>query len=240
MSANNSAQHSGKTGLSRVLINRFLQLAIAIVVQALILFGTAGSLRYPEGWAYLIQYVGFIILNAFLLLPGGKELIEERSRILENMRGWDRVVGVFYTIFGLGILVVAGLDWRFGWSPHLPFVAQAAGWIVMGLGYGLFSWAMYSNKFFSTVVRIQDERGHAVAIGGPYRFVRHPGYIGVIVYSLAAPVMFGALWAYFPAALLVVVIVVRTVLEDRTLRSELEGYAAYAQRVPYRLLPGVW
>ena len=240
MSANTTVQKSRKTGLSRGVVNRFIQLAIAIIVQALILFGTAGSLRYPEGWAYLIQYVGFIILNAFLLLPGGKELIEERSRILENTRGWDRVVSVLYAIFGLGILVVAGLDWRFGWSPQLPLAAQAAGWIVMALGYGLFSWAMYSNKFFSAMVRIQDERGHAVAIGGPYRYVRHPGYIGIIVYSLAAPVMFSAWWVYVPATLLVVVILIRTVLEDRTLRSELEGYTAYARRVPYRLVPGVW
>jgi protein-S-isoprenylcysteine O-methyltransferase Ste14 len=239
MSANTTTQKSER-GLSRGVINRFMQLAVAIVVQALILFGTAGSLRYPEGWAYLFQYVGFIILNAFLLLPGGKELIEERGRNLQHTRGWDRAVSVFYTIFGLGILVVAGLDWRFDWSPHLSLALQAAGWIVMALGYGLFSWAMVSNKYFSAMVRIQDERGHAVAIGGPYRFVRHPGYIGIIVYSLAAPVMFSALWAYIPATLLVVLIVVRTILEDRTLQSELEGYAEYAQRVRYRLLPGVW
>jgi len=240
MSTNSTVQKSGKTGLSQGVINRFLQLAIAIVIQALILFGTAGSLRYPEGWAYLAQYIGFIILNAFLLLPGGKELIEERSRILENTRGWDRVVAVFYTIFGLGILVVAGLDWRFGWSSHLPLVAQAAGWIVMALGYGLFSWAMVSNKYFSAMVRIQDERGHTVAIGGPYRFVRHPGYIGIIVYSLAAPVMFNAFWAYIPALGLCITIVLRTILEDRTLQRELEGYTGYAQRVCYRLVPGIW
>jgi len=118
--------------------------------------------------------------------------------------------------------------------------SQAAGWIVMALGYGLFSWAMVSNKFFSAMVRIQDERGHTVALGGPYRFVRHPGYIGIIVYCLAAPVMFSAWWAYIPALGLCVTIVYRTILEDRTLQRELDGYAAYGQRVRYRLVPGVW
>jgi protein-S-isoprenylcysteine O-methyltransferase Ste14 len=193
-----SSPQEGKNNITRGIVNRFLQLLFAVLLQALILFGTAGSLRYPEGWAYLVQYVGFIILNAFLLLPGGKELVAERSRILENTRGWDRMVSAFYAVFGLGILVVAGLDWRFSWSAHLPLAAQVTAWVVMALGYGLFSWAMYSNRFFSAMVRIQQERGHAVALGGPYRYVRHPGYIGIIVYSLATPIMFGCMWAYLP------------------------------------------
>jgi protein-S-isoprenylcysteine O-methyltransferase Ste14 len=123
---------------------------------------------------------------------------------------------------------------------HLPLAAQVTAWVVMALGYGLFSWAMYSNQFFSAMVRIQQERGHAVALCGPYRYVRHPGYIGIIVYSLATPIMFGCMWAYLPALGLCLTILVRTALEDRTLLRELDGYTGYAQRVRYRLVPRLW
>jgi protein-S-isoprenylcysteine O-methyltransferase Ste14 len=235
-----SVQPKENTLLTPGVIQRIAQLAVFLIVQAVILFLAAGTLRYAEGWAYLAQYIGFIILNSLILLPGGKELVEERGRILQNSRGWDRVVVIFYSLFGLGILLVAGLDKRFGWTPSLGLVVQASGWVVMALGYGLFSWAMASNKYFSTMVRIQEERGHRVTVGGPYRFVRHPGYIGVIVYSLAAPFMFSSWWVYIPSVLLIIVLVIRTVLEDRTLQRELDGYLAYSQNVRYRLVPGIW
>jgi protein-S-isoprenylcysteine O-methyltransferase Ste14 len=143
-------------------------------------------------------------------------------------------------LFGPGMLLVAGLDERLGWLPAMSPAVRWAGGIVMCLGYGLFSWGMAENQFFSSMVRIQGERGHAVCSTGPYRFVRHPGYIGVIVYSLAAPLLLGSAWAYIPAVLTAGVVVVRTVLEDGTLRKELEGYSEYAQKVRYRLIPGVW
>ena len=104
----------------------------------------------------------------------------------------------------------------------------------------LLTWSMASNAFFSTVVRIQDDRGHAVASGGPYRFVRHPGYVAAILFYLVTPLMLGSVWTFIPSVLMVLLFVVRTALEDRTLREELDGYWEYAQRVRYRLLPGVW
>jgi protein-S-isoprenylcysteine O-methyltransferase Ste14 len=102
------------------------------------------------------------------------------------------------------------------------------------------TWAMRSNPFFSSTVRIQQERGHQVVSAGPYRWMRHPGYVGVVFHYLAMPLVFGSLWAYLPVALLFVITVIRTALEDRTLQSELPGYREYAQSVRYRLLPGVW
>jgi protein-S-isoprenylcysteine O-methyltransferase Ste14 len=108
------------------------------------------------------------------------------------------------------------------------------------LGLALFSWAMFSNTFFSSAVRIQQERGHAVCNTGPYRFVRHPGYVGAILQSLVMPLMLNSLWAFIPAGLAVLLMVVRTALEDKTLQEELQGYTEYAHRVRYRLLPGVW
>ena len=108
------------------------------------------------------------------------------------------------------------------------------------LSMALVTWSMASNRFFSSYVRIQKDRGHVVASGGPYRYVRHPGYVGMLGFGLATPLILGSVWALIPAGLTLVVVVVRTALEDRTLQRELEGYQAYAQRVRYRLVPGLW
>ncbi len=108
------------------------------------------------------------------------------------------------------------------------------------LGFAIFSWAMASNAFFSTVVRVLADRGHTVCSTGPYRFVRHPGYVGAIAQSFSAPLLLGSLWALIPAGLAALFLIVRTALEDRTLHAELDGYRGYAARVRYRLLPGVW
>lgn len=218
---------------------RFAQIGVLVLLQAALLFTAAGRLDWRAAWAYLGLYLGFIGLNALLLLPRGTALIEERARMAPP-KGWDRVVMSVYSLAGLGVLVVAGLDQRWAWTPPLGTPIQVAAWLVMAAGYGLFSWAMAANAYFSAVVRVQAERGHQVVTGGPYRWVRHPGYVGLIVFAMATPLMLGSLWAFIPAGLLAASIVVRTRLEDQTLRAELPGYGAYAGRVRYRLLPGVW
>jgi len=138
------------------------------------------------------------------------------------------------------LIIVAGLDERFEWSPQLAVAIRVVALIFFALAQGLFSWAMASNKFFSGTVRIQEERGHTVATGGPYQYVRHPGYIGYITSWIATSLTLGSLWALFPAGLVMCLMVVRTALEDRTLLEELDGYQDYAEQVRYRLLPGVW
>jgi protein-S-isoprenylcysteine O-methyltransferase Ste14 len=138
------------------------------------------------------------------------------------------------------IWIVAGLDERYGWSPQISLWLQVVAIIVAVLGSALATWAMLSNTFFSGTVRIQKERGHTVASGGPYRYVRHPGYVAGILFDVATPLILGSLWALVPAGLTVCAFVVRTALEDRTLQEELAGYREYAQQVRYRLLPGVW
>jgi protein-S-isoprenylcysteine O-methyltransferase Ste14 len=119
-------------------------------------------------------------------------------------------------------------------------VIQLLALVVMFLGYSLFSWAMATNAYFSARVRIQADRGHQVVSDGPYRLVRHPGYAGVLPFAIALPVMLGSLWALVPGLVLVVSVVGRTALEDQTLLRDLDGYAAYAERVRFRLVPGVW
>jgi protein-S-isoprenylcysteine O-methyltransferase Ste14 len=197
-------------------------------------------LNWGAAWVYLGVYLGLIVANAIVILPRDPELIAERGRIQTNVKSWDKVFSVFYTLCSLGLLVVAGLDNRWGWSPQLNLTTQLVGLALYVLGFALVSWAMASNRFFSSVVRIQTDRGHTVATGGPYRFVRHPGYVGMMVSALGTTILLGSLWAFIPATLLIGLIIFRTALEDRTLQNELEGYKEYAARVRYRLLPGVW
>lgn len=229
-----------KPDLAGAVARRALQLLLFILIQAAALFGGAGRLDWPMAWAYLAVYVGMIAVNAAVLLPRNAELIAERGRVAENTKGWDRILAVFYSLCSLVILVVAGLDRRFGWTPVFSVGILLAAFLFLLLGWAMVIWAMASNKFFSSVVRIQHDRGHAVATGGPYRFVRHPGYAAMMVSALATAVMLNSLWALIPTGLLIGLVVVRTRLEDTTLQDELEGYKAYAGRVRYRLLPGLW
>jgi protein-S-isoprenylcysteine O-methyltransferase Ste14 len=136
--------------------------------------------------------------------------------------------------------VIAGLDVRWGWTASWPLAAHLAGLLFNVLGYSLFMWAMTANAFFSEGVRIQTERGHTVATGGPYRFVRHPGYLGAITANLATPVLLGSWWALLPAVALAALYILRTALEDRTLQAELPGYKEFTQQTRFRLFPGVW
>ncbi len=138
------------------------------------------------------------------------------------------------------MLIVCGLDYRWQASgPVAPWLKWTA-LVLLIAGYAFSLWALIANRFFSTVVRIQRERGHTVVSSGPYRFVRHPGYAGGLLYYLMTPLLLGTLWGFVPVTLEIGLVVLRTALEDRTLQAELPGYADYARRVRYRLIPGVW
>ena len=238
MNANTSVnQPNGKSDLTRKIRKRMLQVVVQFLVLAAILFIPSGRLDWMWAWAYLGVLVGILAINVLVVSP---ELAAERSEIKENVKSWDKVLGTLIGVLTLGALVVIGLDARFGWSPRLAWATQLGGLVFVALGQGLFSWAMASNVFFSGAVRIQIDRDHTVATGGPYRYVRHPGYVGYITSWLATSLTLGSLWALIPAGLVACLIVVRTALEDRTLQDELEGYKEYAARVRYRLLPGIW
>jgi protein-S-isoprenylcysteine O-methyltransferase Ste14 len=185
-------------------------------------------------------YVVCIGVNALVVMPKHPEMIAERAAPKENVKSWDKALSTLVGVAMLAALVIAGLDERFGWSPDFALGVQAVGLVLLVLGYALFSWAMSSNEFFSTLVRIQDERGHSVASGGPYRFIRHPGYAGWVILSAGGPLLLGSLWALVPSVLSALLMVVRTSLEDATLQAELAGYKEYAKLVRYRLIPWVW
>ena len=217
-----------------------LQTGALILILAASLFISSGRLDWVMAWVYVGVLVANQVVTAFVLIPKSPELLAERAQST-GPRDLDRVLAGIMALFGpAATLIVAGLDVRFGWSPQIPFALQAAAVAIAVLGMLLSIWAMASNRFFYGFVRIEKDRGHTVATGGPYQFVRHPGYVGGILFDLATPLILGVLWALIPAGLTMCLFVVRTALEDRTLLEELDGYEDYAARVRYRLLPGVW
>ncbi len=220
----------------RWLVREFMGVALVGVL----LFLAAGTMDWPMGWALVGVYLMWVCANALVLIPRSPELIAERLGPRKGAKAWDTAIISVVGLATLGRLVVAGLDMRYEWTIGIPAVLPWIALVVAVLGYALGVWAMAVNAFFSQIVRIQEERGHIVVTDGPYRFVRHPGYVGVILFDLAVPVMLGSLWALAFGGLIAVLIVIRTALEDRTLQAELEGYPDYARRVRYRLVPAIW
>jgi protein-S-isoprenylcysteine O-methyltransferase Ste14 len=222
------------------IVKRFLQVGFQLLLLAAALFLPSWRWDWGMAWAFLGVSAAVLVVGGVGLLKTNPRLVAERTRMGEGTKGWDKVLTVLYGLMGIATLVVAGLDARFGWSGGAPLVVQLAALALFALGDLFAFWAMWSNAFFATTVRIQGERGHAVATNGPYRYVRHPGYSGWLACNILPPLILDSLWAFIPAALTVSIIFIRTAAEDCTLREELPGYAEYTQRVRYRLLPGVW
>jgi protein-S-isoprenylcysteine O-methyltransferase Ste14 len=226
---------------NRLILKRLIQIVLSIIIQATLLFATSGRLDWSMAWVYIGVSVGFVMINTAILLPRDPDLIAERAQMKENAKTWDKVLAtLIVAVIPLISLSVAGLDHRFGWSPSFALMLRILATCGMTVGSGIWIWAMASNTFFSGLVRIQEERGHTVQTSGPYRIVRHPGYVGLVLLTLAPPVMLGSLWALIPAGISMVGIFVRTALEDRTLQQELLGYKDYTHQIRYRLLPGIW
>jgi len=217
------------------------KLAIGLIVFAIILFGSAGRMDWWMGWVYFGVILLFSVATTYFILQRDSEYAAERIGIRPDSKRWDVVLAALSaSILPMVTALVAGLDMRFGWTGLVDFWLQLGALIVMVFGQALIFWAMAVNRFFSAVVRIQEDRGHSVVAAGPYRFVRHPGYAGLVLFTMSTPLILGSIWAYLPAAAVVVLTLVRTALEDRTLRRELNDYVEYTHRVRFRLLPGVW
>lgn len=219
------------------IFKRVVQVLVSYILVGVILFLAAWTVRWPWAWVLVIANFAVLAIN-FLVLP--REVIEERGRKKDNVKKWDRVLSVIGVMPALGVYVVAGLDYRFFWSMEIHDGARVLALLLYFLGSMLVTWAMVSNRFFSTMVRLQTERGHRVATGGPYRFVRHPGYVGFITTSLMIPVILGSFYGLLAAAFSIVLLIIRTYLEDTTLQAELDGYDDYSRKVRYRLLPWIW
>ena len=221
----------------------WLAIVAAYLVAQLILLVAGRDPGWWQAWAFSL-----LVLVAGV---GGRAWAERRHPGLQadrmrfgrgqEVEPWDRVLA---PLMGLSLLylpvIVGGLDHRHGWTTPFPVWANVVGLLLCALGYGFAVWALVENRFFTSVVRIQTERGHEVCDSGPYRFVRHPGYAGNLLGVVGIPLALDSLWAFVAAGVALVISLVRTTLEDRTLVEELPGYREYARRVPYRLFPGLW
>jgi len=213
----------------------------AKVVVALILFLSAGRWDWGMGWVYVGVFFAFDLATAIVVLPRNPSLLAERAELQKGTKGWDKIiVRLAAAYLPIASWIVAGLNERWDWKPDVAPAVQIIALLVTLVGYGIEVWAMGVNAYFSTTVRLQSERGHKVITTGPYRIVRHPGYVGAMLFTLSAPLLLGSVWALIPALLSAVFYVVRTILEDRMLHKELEGYPEYAAAVRSKLLPCIW
>jgi len=242
---NTQMTHNVAPGKSMTTINwkMIARFVLVLGLIPLVLFAAAGRIDWWQGWVYAILGIVPSLFSRYIMFLKNPELIAERAHFTESegTKDWDKRIVIWIAIvLPLVFMMTAGLDKRFGWSPEISLSLQLGAIVIFLAGYALVTWALTVNKFFSSVVRIQTERGHTVVTSGPYRFVRHPGYSGGIVSWLASPILLGSLWSFIPVGVVIVLYTVRTALEDRTLQAELPGYADYARHICYRLLPGIW
>lgn len=224
--------------ISRGTVKGLLQTGIFMLVFIIIYFLCAGRFNLIMAWVYMFVTLVNTSISIQIVDPG---LIAERSGFKEGTKRWDIIPAIIMGRIGpLAILVVAGLDVRYGWSPEIYISAQIMMLGIAVVGLIITDWAVIANRFFSGVVRIQEDRNHKVVTNGPYRLVRHPGYLGAIMFNLTTPLILNSWWAFIPAVVVIGVTIIRTALEDRTLRKELKGYEDYAKEVRYRLFPGIW
>jgi protein-S-isoprenylcysteine O-methyltransferase Ste14 len=220
------------TGMARNIV--FFCILIAVV------FVTAGRLSYWQGWLVVGLTAIQIVMN-LIQSYRNMALTRERMRPGPGAKPWDRILMTLYFPLSIALFVVASLDaGRYRWAPELPIWIYPVAVAVYCAGFAFTRWAMQTNRWFSGVVRIQEDRDQQVVRDGPYRLMRHPGYVGIIASFVSAPFILGSLWGLAPAIAVVLLLIVRTALEDATLKEELAGYAEYAEEVKYRLLPGVW
>ena len=228
---------------SNAMIGKVIRGLVYFFAMPLILFACAGTVEWWQGWLFLVTGYAASIVSRGIVIRKHPDLAQERVNYetVENVKDWDKKLMPWVAIYLPAVIyIVAGLDKRFGWSAPVPDMVNWLAWLVMLAGYAFSIWAMAENRFFSAVVRIQTERGHAVCSSGPYAFVRHPGYASGMLVMLTYPFILGTLWALIPVGVSAALLLVRTKLEDQTLQAELPGYAEYAQRVRYRLIPKIW
>jgi protein-S-isoprenylcysteine O-methyltransferase Ste14 len=216
-----------------------LTVAAIVIVFAGFVFMNASRLGWTLGWIYVGIVAATLAINLVCLRLWNPELIRRRMRVSKFSKTWDKVWAVMFGVAMIAIYVVAVMEARDRVSSA-PGAAWLLGLAIFVPGWALAIWSMVVNPFFEKTVRIQTEHGHRVIDTGPYVYMRHPGYVGFAGWMLSTPLLLASIWAFVPALISVVLLVIRTALEDRTLHEELPGYAEYAARVRFRLIPGVW
>jgi len=216
-------------------------LFVSFLLMALVLFLPAGTLAWPAGWIYLILLHGWMLVGIVLLLKYNPGLLQERLSLSQpHQKAWDKVFLLLYELFLLAWAVLIPLDAvRFHWS-HMPLVLQIVGAIVLVASFLILSLTFRENSFLSPTVRIQEERGQTTITTGPYQYVRHPMYTGGLLLFLGAPLLLGSWYGLLLFLVFIPTVATRAIPEERVLRAELPGYAAYMEQVKYRLIPYVW
>ena len=222
---------------------QWIGIVVVYLSMPLVLLVCGGDFGWWQAWVYSLLIVVPSIGGRIWAERRHPGLLAERQNIekIQSAKAWDKVLAPLMALSVVfPLVIVAGLDHRRGWSPVFPLWLIVLGFILISLGYAFAVWALIENRFFSSTVRIQTDRGHAVCDSGPYRIVRHPGYAGSILPLLGIVLALGSVWTLIPAAVALIIAVIRTVLEDQTLQEELPGYRDYARRVHYRLIPGIY
>ncbi len=222
---------------------QWVGLIVVYLSIPLVLFLCGGDLSWWQAWLYSLLILAAGIGGRIWVEQRHPGLLAERQSI-ENIKcakAWDKVLAPLMALsLAYPMVIIAGLDHRYGWSPLFPLWLIMIGFILITLGYTFAAWALAENRFFYTLVQIRLEQGHAVCDSGPYRIVRHPGYAGNVLPLLGMAFAFSSVWILIPAAVALIITVIRTALEDQALQDELPGYRAYARRVRYRLIPGIY
>jgi protein-S-isoprenylcysteine O-methyltransferase Ste14 len=210
------------------------------VALAAALFLSSGDLKWGMAWVYIILHVSISAISMRIMTAKSPGLLAERLHPGAGVKAWDKLLASVTMLLVPVILIVSGLDRRCGWSADISILIQLVAFIIWLLGNIFSKWGAVSNQFYSRNVRIQKERGHTVVTDGPYQYVRHPGYAGAMVAGMATPIMLGSWWALTAVGVQVLLLIIRTALEDQMLQEELPGYAEYATQTQYRLVPGIW
>ncbi len=211
-----------------------------ILLMLAAIFIPAGTFRWPEAWLFLFFYFSTAAWSMIWMKRHSPGLLRERMSRKKDVKSWDKKIMWTYLAMLFPLAILPGLDAvRFQWSS-VPLIVKILAFIGFFPAMGIIFWTMRENAYLSDVVRIQEDRGHKVCTTGPYRYVRHPMYASVILIMICFPLFMGSYFSLIPAFIIIILFFFRTSFEDKTLQEELPGYKEYAQKVRYRLVPGIW
>ncbi|WIV12730.1 isoprenylcysteine carboxylmethyltransferase family protein [Proteiniborus sp. MB09-C3] len=228
------------TKLEKSGINYLIRVAFQIIIGAILFFVSSGTLKNHRGWVYFIVYAISTVLGVLYLSKHNPEVLNERAKERNNTEQWDNILLKIYVALAFFVIyIIAGFDIRFGWSSISVLCMYPA--LAIVILSSLFAiWAMKENTNFEATSRIQSDRIQNICESGPYKIVRHPGYLAIILWAVAIPFVFGSIYMMIPSFLISVIIVIRTYLEDEMLKKKLVGYVEYSNGTKYRLIPYIW
>jgi protein-S-isoprenylcysteine O-methyltransferase Ste14 len=228
------------TKLNIIGIRRIVKNFASLIIDILLLFGSAGTLYWARGWIYICYKFSYKIFYTSILMIVNPQLLNERGKFnWKETKRYDKYFVISYYILGPSMLIVAGLDVRFQWSS-IPFIAAYPSIAAIILTSFIALWAQISNSHFILTTRNDKLGNQRVCTTGPYKYIRHPGYLSAIIQWLCYPLILGSLFSFIPALIYISFFIIRTYYEDKTLKIELKGYEEYSKTTKYRLFPYVW